>query len=121
MSTTSNLIITDAGQEQLAEVRAFLDTLEAEGSEHAAAIHEEFSQRLGYLDAFGGSMDDGTRLFRVTLGRDWAPLSFTILWEQWSEKSQNYEYAFNGGLIWHGGGNDPLTVTLTPMWWGIHT
>ena len=114
-------IITDAAKERLAEVRAFLDKLDASGSEHAAAIRKEFDQRLGYLDAFGGTREDGRRLFRVTLGRDWAPYSFSILWEQWSEKSQSYEYAFNGGLIWHGGSNDPLTVTLTPQWWGILT
>jgi len=121
MSTTSNIIITDAGQERLAEVRAFLDRLKASDSEQAAAIRNEFDQRLAYLDDFGGSTEDGMRLFRVTLGRDWAPLSFSVLWERWSEKSRSYEYAFNGGLIWHGGTNDPLTVTLTPQWWGIHT
>jgi len=121
MSTTRNLIITEAGQEQLAEVHAFLDKLDAAGSEHAAAIRQEFDQRLAYLDDFGGILEDGTRFFRVILTRDWAPYSFSLTWERWNQATGAYEYAFNGGLIWHGGGNDPLTVTLTPQWWGIHT
>ena len=121
MSTTTNLLFTAAGKERLAEIHAFLDKLNSSASEHAAAIQQEFFQRLAYLDDFGGTSDDGTRPYRVTLGRDFADLSFTLVWERWNPSTETYEYAFNGGLIWHGGPNDPLTVSLTPQWWGIHT
>lgn len=77
----------------------------------------------GYLDDYGGAVNDGDhrRRFRVTLGRDWAPLSFTVTWEALDPATGVYRLAFDGALIWHGGPNNPLCVSLTPQLWGIHT
>lgn len=114
---------TQQGEERFAEVQAFLDDLGHQGHELAAEVRSEFEKRLGYLDDFGGPVgdEDPRRRFLVTLGRDFAPLSFTVTWEQLDLRTGEYRFAFNGGLIWHGGGNDPLTVALTPCFWGIHT
>ena len=123
MTTWPNLEFTEAGAERLAEVLAFLDELERQEHPVAEQARSEFNERMSYLDGFGGpvSEEDARRRFRVTLGRDWAPLSFSLTWRRLVAASDEYVYAFNGGLIYHGGSNDPLAVTLTPCVYGIHT
>ena len=39
----------------------------------------------------------------------------------WADDVHEYVYAWPGGLIWHGGSNDPLCVTLSNDLWGVHT
>lgn len=114
-----HLLFTDAGRERLDEVQAFFDEL----ADHplAGKARDELHERLDYLDSYGGSDDDGRRRFQVTLGRDWAPLSFTVAWHALHRQSGAYQPAFHGALIWHGGSNDPLSVTLTPCLWALHT
>ncbi len=118
-----HLHFTPGGLEQLALVQAFLDKLDSDRHEHAAACRAELLDRLYYLDHFGGEVSDADprRCFRVHLGRDWAPLSFTLVWERLNRATGEYVYGWNGGLIYHGGNNDPLCVTLSPKIWGIHT
>ncbi len=118
-----HLQFTDTGRTRFDEVVAFLDNLEIENHPHRAEIRADFIDRLDFLDAYGGAISegDGRRRFRVALGRDWAPHSFSVVWEQLDLQSGTYRYAFNGGLIWHGGPDDPLCVSLTPQWFGIHT
>lgn len=107
------LTFSEEGRRRYDEVQKFLSELPEDG-EHTAAIREEFAQRIKYLREYGGDR------FRVELHSDWAPLSFSIVWFV-RTKDGEWRFAFNGGLIWHGGSNDPLTVSLTPQWWGIHT
>jgi len=122
-STWSNLVFTEAGQGRLAEIVRFLQGLYDQGQPRAAEVEAEFRDRMQYLDEFGGqvSEQDPRRRFRVTLGRDWAPMSFTITWAQWTPSIEDYAFSMSGALIWHGGSNDPLCVSLTPQLWGIHS
>jgi hypothetical protein len=121
--TPEHLQFTAQGEERLAEVRAFLDSLDEHEHPLAEAARREFEEKLSYLDTFGGDVsdEDARRRFRVVLGRDFAPLSFTIAWYRLDPATGEHVYAFNGGLIYHGGSNDPLAVTLTPCIFGIHT
>ena len=86
-------------------------------------IIEELYERLEYLNGYGGSVsdDDARRRFKVWLFHDWADLSFGIVWESLNKETNTYRHSMQGGLIWHGGSNDPLTVSLTKQYWGIHT
>lgn len=118
-----HLQFTDSGKDRFAEVVSFLHALETEKHPLGTEIRAEFISRLDYLDSFGGQVsdEDDRHRYRITLGRDWAQHSFSIIWEQLDTKTGTYDYAFQGGLIWHGGPGDPLCVTLTPQWFGIHT
>lgn len=109
--------------ERVAEVLAFLDELERRQHPLAERARSEFTERMSYLDSFGGAVseDDARRRFRVTLGRDWAPLSFSLTWRRLVAAPDEYVYAFNGGLIYHGRSIDPLAVSLTPVLFGIHS
>ena len=99
--------------ERLEEIEGALSTKEVE------LLHE----KLAYLDTYGGPVgdDDPRRRYRVQLHTDWAPHSFSLVWERLDQTTNKYSYGWNGGLIYHGGSNDPLCVTLTPQTWGIHT
>jgi len=120
---THHLRFTDGGRERLHEVLAFLDELDRSEHPIARQARSEFEERLRYLDEFGGAVsdDDPRRRFSVTLGRDWAPMSFAVSWARLDRQTGEYLHSFAGGLIWHGGGNDPLCVSLTPTLWGVHT
>ena len=122
--TWPDLSFTAQGLARYAEVLKFLRELEAEKHEFAAEIVQCFIERLDYLNGYGGSLsdEDPRPRFRVELGHDWAPLSFSLSWLRYDPKApDSYAYAWCGGLTWHGGGNDPLTISLTPQWFGIHT
>ncbi len=114
---------TDSGKERFQEVTSFLEELNDQSQPVARQAREELAKQLGYLDDYGGpvSDDDPRRRFKVVLGRDWSPLSFTIIWYRLDFQTGEYVYAFQGGLIWHGGANDPLCVSVTPCLFGIHT
>ena len=118
-----HLKLTDAGQERMAEVESFIADLAKQQHPIAEMAREEFERRLAYLDDYGGpvSDDDHRRRFRVVLGRDWSPMSFSITWYRLVPATNEYVHAFNGGLIWHGGANDPLCISVTPCLFGIHT
>ncbi len=110
---SSNLQFTKQGQARLEEVRAFLSALPETGQ--SGEIKKEFNQTLAYLNRYGGDR------YKVSLHADRAPLSFALVWSRLNQETGEYEYSFRGGLIWHGGSNDPLTVSVSPQWWGIHT
>lgn len=117
--TWEGIEFTERGAEVLAECVDFLvnklPTLTG-SVDTQVQIREEFVQRMDYLDGYGGKPGDPDKRFWVHLHSDWSPMSFSITWLK-----PDRTYAFNGGLIWHGGGNETFTVSLTPCWWGIHT
>ncbi len=128
MSTTcaqpwASISFSDSGRDRLDEVMAFLDDLEQQEHPLAAMARAEFTERMNYLNDFGGAVSDvdDRRRFRVTLLADWAPLSFGITWYRLNRETGEYLFAFRGGLIFHGGSNDPLCVSVTPCIFGIHT
>lgn len=111
-----DLEFTDTGAERLQEVKHFLleelPLMDGATPEVVEAIRKEFLERMDYLNGYG---DDR---YRVSLGRDWAPYSFSLAWMRKVEGA--YRFAFNGGLIFHGAG-ETFTVSLTRQWWGVHT
>ena len=86
------------------------------------------SNRLAYLEKYGGKSEDGAERMRVRLFRDFAPYSFGFVIEQ---KTATDEWArlFEGGLLYHGphdgngsGAGPTFAVTLAPtLGWSIHT
>ena len=123
MDTFEHLRFTDQGKERFSEVLQLLDKLEGEQHPLFQKIYEELVAGLSYLNSYGAVVDgdEPRRCFQITLGRDFAPPSFTLTWSRLNTKNAEYQFAFNGGLIWHGGGNDPFCVSLSPQFWGIHT
>jgi hypothetical protein len=113
------------------------------GRDDREALAQHLDERLTLLNEYGGRTEDGKfPRFRVLLGDDRLPGSFALGWyvkvaepegtrrelniEMWGEHGTEvatYKYAWNGGLILHGGGNETFTVRLgddsNP--WGIHT
>jgi len=117
------LHFTPQGEQRLGEVMCFLNHLHERQHPQAEDIETEFHRQLEYLDAYGGTVNDTDprRRFKVTLGQDWSTLSFSVTWERLDTRNGEYGFGMCGGLIWHGGNNAPLTITLTPCWWGLHT
>lgn len=122
-----NLKFTEFGAERLKEVDAFLERLP---ETHPARV--QFKERMDYLNEYGGCVQGpcptcgqphefkDRRRFKIHLGKDWAPYSFSLVWSRRNEDG-TFGYGWNGGLIWHGGENDPLTVNVSGDLWGIHT
>ena len=109
-----NLIWTDSGRERFHEVHELVPNVET---------WEAFVNLLDYLNEYGGpvSEEDQRRRFRITIAKDFAYLSFSLWWDRLDTKTGEYVGGFNGGLIYHGGNNDPLCVSIIPQIWGIHT
>jgi hypothetical protein len=119
-----NIQFTESGKAQLDRVREFLTKLEEAKHEKADEITKEFIVRMGYLNDYGGQVAeaDARRRFKITLSKDWADLSFSITWQTLNLPIGEYGYpSWNGGLIWHGGPNEPFCVSITPQWWGVHS
>jgi len=118
-----NLRFTSNGKERLEEVEGSpldsivykrdRDTVPKTGLE---LLYEKFK----YLNEYGGDYDNGQPCYRVTLSADFAMYSFALYWERLNSEGEATS-GFPGGLIFHGGSNDPLCVSLTPQLWGIHT
>lgn len=106
-----NLTFTEKGAARLEEVESFLVSLGDKGE----SAKTQFQDRLRYLNEYGRN-PDGSGRFDITLGSDWAPLSFSVSWY-----FADGRHFCSGALIWHGGSNDPLSVTLTDDLWAIHT
>jgi len=117
------LKFTDAALRRLDELMVFLDQLWEDRHPHAEDVEVALHAALERLDRYGGpiSDEDPRRRFRITLGQDFAPLSFSLLWERLDLQTGTYTLCMQGGLIWHGGSNDPLAITCTPSWFSIHT
>lgn len=95
----------------------------SEKRELAEKFVTDFRHHLEYLSNFGGGSN-----YRIVLSYDWAPLSFSLAWYRRAEidkgpVGRGWAHAWNGGMIWHGGNNDPLCVRIgtDPNMWGIHT
>ena len=119
-----NLMFTEQGIARLDDVMTFLQKLDEADHPLAKRAREQFLDRLRYLNEYGGpvSADDPLRRYRVTLGWDWAALSFSVTWSSLNRMTGEYAGMLQGGLIWHGGPNDPFVVNLDPnALWGIHT
>lgn len=111
----------------------------AEKRVEAERVHADIIERLDYLNGYG---DDR---FKVAISSDnWNPMNFGVAWygrasdsqlaklkedggyhdpahHPWTD--QRYVYAFNGGLIAHGFGQENATVLLgnSNNIWNIHT
>ena len=107
----------DSAEKRLEEVASFLEGLEATHPDVAPEIRDAFIQKMDSLNEYGGKPGDPDKRFRVELGWDSVAYSFSICWYHMKSGT----FFMNGGLIWHGGGNETYTVSLTPQWWGIHT
>lgn len=89
---------------------------------------ERLLAQLKFLNSYAEHDNHGAPNVRVTLHTDFAPYSFSILWER-RGKDGNWKYWFNGGLIYHGphdnggdGGAPTFAVNLSPHHgWSIHT
>lgn len=113
-----NIEFHETGIARLVEVSAFLESLPEKAPEHAAEITAAFIEKMDYLDGYGRHEGEPPR-YQVNLARDWAEHSFSIVWL--NIQGEDKTFAFQGGLIWHGGCNETFTVSLSPQWWGIHT
>lgn len=86
------------------------------------------SNRLRYLETYGGKDQDGNARMRVRLSPDFAPFSFFFLIERKTE-SGGWSPLFNGGLLYHGphdghgsGAGPTYAVSLGPeAGFTIHT
>lgn len=92
-------------------------------------LAKQFAKQLNYLRTYAEHGTDGNRpMTRVTLHTDFAPHSFSIVWERRNTQGE-WKYWFNGGLIFHGphdnggdGGAPTFSVSLTKHHgWSIHT
>lgn len=118
-----HLILTEAGRTRLDEVLVFLEALDTKGHALAAKARTQLTERLLYLDGYGGTVSetDPRRRFRVTLGRDLYPLSFTVTWHMLRPDSGEHVYSMNGGLLWHGHGDPGAVCIEADLLWAIHT
>ena len=91
-------------------------------------LTSKFAKVLNYLRTYAEHRTEGNKpQVRVTLGYDFAPYSFSILWERFIDNQ--WKYWFNGGLIYHGphdrGGDGrapTYSVSIEPHHgWSIHT
>jgi hypothetical protein len=71
-------------------------------------LAHELLDRLQYLHNYGGLNEDGRSEWEVELGRDFAQLSFSVVWKK------NGEFMMNGGLIFHG-------TSQEGNHWSVHT
>ena len=92
-------------------------------------LTKQFAGQLNFLRTYANnSRSRNIPMVRVTLGHDFAPHSFSIVWER-RDKDGQWGYWFNGGLIFHGehdngggGGAPTFSVNLVPHnGWKIHT
>jgi len=112
--TYPHLEWTEQGIEKLREIEKNWD-------EMPVPARDELHERLAYLDNYGGETEDGFRPFTVQIGSDWAWMSFGLAWFANKRDGSRKPWCY-GGLIFHGGTNDPLTVVVGDThWWGVHT
>lgn len=102
-----------------------------------AKASERLDDFLGRLErlAWGDLSDDELTCWgrpckvRVTLFKDFAPHSFEFVKEVMYKEKTEWEFQYNGGLIFHGshdnggdGGAPTYSVNLSPQdGWSIHT
>jgi hypothetical protein len=117
-----HLLFSPQGLTRLEEVRTMLEALEQRDVELHTAVEAELLRRLRYLNDYGG-VTPGTDFhsWRVTLTWDMAPCSFGLIFEHRKTPEESYVAVMTGGLIFHGGSNDPFCVSLSPQYWGVHT
>tara|TARA_Y100000310_G_scaffold194826_1_gene194838 strand:- start:304 stop:645 length:342 start_codon:yes stop_codon:yes gene_type:complete len=106
-------------QEYLASVQAFAESVQTDEG-------QDLDSRLAYLAGY--ACHNTPEDTRCRLFPDFAPQSFAFTMER-KNKAGQYEYWFNGGLIFHGnhdGGGDgsapTFSVNLNPVsGWSVHT
>jgi hypothetical protein len=92
-------------------------------------LEQELNNQLLYLHLYGCDWDDPGQI-RVSLAKDFAPMSFSVVWER-RQSDGSYKYMLNGGLVFHGphdnggdGGMPTLSVEINPNvkpHWSVHT
>jgi hypothetical protein len=112
------MLNTDGFEDYLKEVKAFAVKV---------GKGDQLQSKLNYLDTYADHEGEG--LTRCLLGKDhWAPQSFSFIMQR-LDKNGEYQYWFDGGLIFHGshdnggdGGAPTYSVNLNPEdGWSIHT
>lgn len=86
--------------------------------------HQSLAEMLDYLDNYASHRDTKCMLYK-----DYAPLSFAFTMQVRKSPEEDYEYWFNGGLIFFGphetGVGDPqFSVRLgdtSEAGWSVHT
>ena len=105
----------------------YLDEVKASPQAQAIEGSASLQKMLDYLASYADHDENGRT--RCVLYRDFAPLSFAFTMEVRKSPEDEYEYWFNGGLIFHGphdnggdGGFPTLSVNLNPTdGWSVHT
>ena len=115
------IVFDDTAMQHLEDISEFIRGVS--DIEVRCKIIEELYGRLERLSGYGGTVsdEDNRKRYKVQLFHDWADLSFSIVWKYLDKETNTYSHSMQGGLIWHGGSNDPLAVSLTNQYWGIHT
>jgi hypothetical protein len=139
----------ESGLMRLGSVFGFIMGLKLAGQvEEADSLATSFLKRLDYLSNYGGTTDleyvHGTTTvpsYIVRMGDDGMANSFTLCWyrlrgaveyntppenrtiDVGSFPTRRYDYAFNGGMIFHGFNRETFSVNLSSDGnpWGIHT
>jgi hypothetical protein len=99
------------------------DRIVAEAQERG--LMADLQAKLDYLGMYGCHEDK--EYTRCKLYYDFAPLSFAFAMEKRDTPEAEYQYWFNGGLIFHPGAGQPdrsCSVELCPSklpHWSIHT
>lgn len=96
--------------------------------EDDGTTNNALSNRLKYLDGYGGKDSDGNDRMRVHLTPDFAPFSFFFVIEKKNDAGE-WRALFNGGLLFHGrhdgngsGSTPTFATTLEPtVGWSVHT
>lgn len=107
-------------QQHYERVRAFAEK---------KGLLEQFEEQVAYLRKYADPEEKG--LMKVLLGYDFAPASFSLVWQRRTEKGE-YEFFMNGALIYHadqqgwhqeeGKHVDPLAIVVgEEKPWMIHT
>ena len=92
-------------------------------------LEKEFNEQLLYLHLYGCGWENPEQM-QVLLSKDFAPMSFSVLWQR-KQPDGTYRNMLNGGLIFHGphdnggdGGMPTLSVEINPNvkpHWSVHT
>ena len=95
------LVVDPSTEEYMASVLAFAQE---------RGVREQFEETLLYLHLYACTWDR-LWLCRVTLFKDFSPNSFSLIWARPREitgsRVMDYDFWFNGGLVWHPPAGEP--------------
>ena len=143
------LRVTPHGQARLACAFGFILGMATAGAAAEAEAHaDSLCSQLDYLASYGGAEEHGSRKvprYIVHLMDDGSLHGFKLVWFKYTPEGTedieaikaktparvvtewllgeqiNYLYAFSGGLLYHGAGDNSFSVSLNSTLWSIHT